>query len=53
MIILDNVEDVDNLILFDNSDDINSERLELKDFSRQVLKSITENSLFMKIKVKL
>jgi len=45
------VEDVDNSILFDNSDDFKSERLELKNFSSQVLqKSITENSPFIKIK---
>jgi len=45
------VEDVDNSILFDNSDNFKSERQELKDFSSQVLqKSITENSPFIKIK---
>jgi len=49
-----NVEKVDNSILFDNFDDFKSKRLELKDFSRQILqKSITENSLFIKIKAKL
>jgi len=46
-----NVEKVDNSILFDNFDDFKSKRLELKDFSRQILqKSITENSPFIKIK---
>jgi len=33
------VEHVDNSILFDNSDDFKSERLELKDFSSQVLQN--------------
>jgi len=42
------VEDVDNSILFDNSDDFKSERLELKDFSSTT--EITENSLFIMIK---
>lgn len=47
-----NVEDVDNSILFDNSDNFKLESLELKDFSKQVSqKSITEDSPFIEIKV--
>lgn len=51
-----NVGDVDlyasSSILFDNPDDTKIETLELKDFSKQISqKSLTENSLFIKIKI--
>lgn len=52
-----NVDDIDicasNSILFDNPGDFKLESLELKNFSKQVSqKSITENSPFIKIKIK-